>query len=207
MKTIGIVLGVIFAGLVGIAGITGLWGVGVYNKVVGGNENVDSKWSQVMNVYQRRADLIPNVVATVKGAANFEKDTLTQVAQARASVGQFKVDNSIVNDPEQFQKFQAAQGMLGQALSRIMIVQERYPELKANANFQALMVTLEGTENRIAVERREYNEAAQEFNTTIKRFPGSLIASYTGFKPKAYFQAEESAKTAPKVSFESAAAK
>jgi len=182
-----------------------LWAVGVYNTVVTKNEAVSSAWSQVQNVYQRRSDLIPNIVETVKGAAKFEKSTLVEIAQARASVGQFKIDQSILNNPQQFAKFQQSQGLLGSALNHLMIIKEQYPELKANDNFQHLMVELEGTENRIAVERKTFNDTAQDFNTTIKRFPGNIVAGYAGFKEKPYFEAEESAKAAPKVNFADAA--
>lgn len=195
------IIGVIFVGLLVLAGTTGLWAVGTYNGLVNKNEAVSQSWSQVQNVYQRRSDLIPNIVATAGAAAKFEKSTFVEIAAARASVGQFKVDSSIVNNPQEFAKFQQAQGFLGQALGKLMVIKENYPELKANKNFENVMIELEGTENRISVERKTFNETAQEYNQTIKRFPGSFVANFGGFKEKAYFQADAQAQTAPKVNF------
>ena len=184
-----------------------LGGVGVYNGLVGAREAVDSQWAQVENVYQRRADLIPNLVASVKGAANFEQQTLTQVVEARSKVGQVtaQATGAILNDPQKFQQFQQAQDQLSSALSRLLVVVERYPELKAVQGFQDLMTQLEGTENRIAVERRRFNEVAQDYNTRLKRFPAVLVAGAMGFQPRPYFQAQTGAETAPKVDFGSAA--
>ena len=178
-------------------------GVGTYNSLVGSSQAVDAQWSQVENVYQRRADLIPNLVASVKGAANFEQSTLTQVIEARSRVGQIsgQATQEILNDPQKFQQFQQAQDSLSSALSRLMVVVERYPELKAVAAFRDLMTQLEGTENRIAVERRSFNQVAQEYNTRVRKFPAALFASMFGFKPKPYFQAQAGAETAPTVDF------
>jgi LemA protein len=177
-------------------------GMGTYNNLVGRSQAVDAQWSQVENVYQRRADLIPNLVATVQGAATFEKSTLEAVTQARASVGRMQVDpRNLPNDPQAFARFEQAQNALSGALSRLMVVVERYPELKANANFRDLQAQLEGTENRIAVERMRYNERAQEYNTARLRFPANVYARLFGFGEKAYFRAQPGAETPPKVDF------
>ncbi len=194
-----IILIVVLAGLVGVVG----WFIRTRNNFVRVEENVKQMWSQVENVYQRRFDLIPNLVATVQGYASHERETFTAVTEARAKVGQVSAQGigNMINDPQSFAKFQEAQGALSSALSRLMVVVEKYPELKANENFMDLQRQLEGTENRITVERKRYNEAAQQFNTGIRLFPASLIASLTGFKEKAYFQAETGAATAPKVQF------
>ncbi|MCK9279861.1 MAG: LemA family protein [Melioribacteraceae bacterium] len=178
-----------------------MWGVGVYNNLVGLDEGVKQSWSQVENQYQRRIDLIPNLVSTVKGVANFEKETYTAVTEARAKAGQTKIDASQLTDPVAFQKFQAAQDQLSGALSRLMVTVEAYPQLKANENFLQLQSQLEGTENRIAVERMKFNQVVQVFNTTIKRFPASLIAGFTGFSEKQYFAAVAGSDQAPKVEF------
>lgn len=179
--------------------------VGGYNTLVRLDQAAQAQWAQVENAYQRRADLIPNLVETVKGAANFEKETLTAVTEARAKVGQVTSGamQNIVNDPAAFQKFQQAQDQLSSALSRLMVVVERYPELKANQNFRDLQAQLEGTENRVAVERMRFNEAAQAFNTKRNSFPTVLVASLFGdqFKPKAYFQSQPGAEKAPTVKF------
>lgn len=196
-----IVLG-IFAviALFGVASCS--WGVGVYNGIATSGQSADAAWSQVQNVYQRRYDLIPNLVETVKGAANFEKSTLTAVAEARASVGKVTVDmKNATPTVEQLKEFQAAQSGLGAAMSRLMVVSEQYPQLKANENFLSLQAQLEGTENRISVERRNFNEAVLDYNNRIVRFPGSLIASSFGFQKRAFFEADAGAKTAPKVQF------
>jgi LemA protein len=179
--------------------VAGLSVMGSYNKLVKLDENVKSKWGQVENVYQRRADLVPNLVATVKGAAAFEKETYTAVTEARARVGQVTFNK--VPDAAELQKFQTAQDGLSSALSRLLVVAERYPDLKATENFRDLQAQLEGTENRIAVERKRFNEAAQDFNTARRRFPTVFIASLFGFAEKPYFQATAGAETAPKVSF------
>ncbi len=174
-----------------------------YNSLVGLNQRVDAAWAQVQNVYQRRADLIPNLVSTVSGAANFEKSTITEVTQARASVGQVKIDPSKApTDAAELAKFQQAQDQLSSALSRLLVVSENYPQLRATANFRDLQAQLEGTENRIAVERKSFNEAVQSFNTAIKRFPTVLFAGMLGFKTRPYFTAQPGAETVPKVQFD-----
>ncbi len=177
------------------------WGISTYNALVTLNESVNQSWSQVENQYQRRADLIPNLVNTVKGYANFEKSVLTAVTEARAKVSQMTVTPEVLNDPVAFEKFQAAQGELSGALSRLLVTVENYPELKANESFLQLQAQLEGTENRISVERRKFNETVQNYNTTIKRFPASFLAASFGFKEKQYFKAIPGAETPPKVQF------
>jgi LemA protein len=183
--------------------IFGMYLVSVYNGLVGAQQAVESQWAQVQNVYQRRADLIPNLVASVKGAANFEQTTLTQVIEARSRVGQLSPQASaeILNDPAKFAQYQKAQDSLSSALSRLMVVVEQYPQLQAVQAFRDLMVQLEGTENRVAVERRTFNQVAQDYNTRIRRFPAALVAPMMGFQPKPYFQAAPGAETAPKVDF------
>lgn len=174
--------------------------IGKYNSMVTLEEGVDAAWSQVENVYQRRADLIPNLVATVKGYAEHEQETFKAVTEARSKVNNINLEG-IVNDPETMRNFQAAQSGLSGALSKLMVVQERYPDLKANQNFLDLQTQLEGTENRITVERNRFNKVAQGYNTTIRQFPGSIYAGMFGFERKAYFEAESGAETAPEVSF------
>jgi LemA protein len=197
-KIVGLVLAVVL--LVG-----GVSCVGGYNKLVRLSQAVDGQWAQVENAYQRRADLIPNLVETVKGAAKFEKDTLTAVTEARARVGQItpQATEKIVNDPAAFQRFQQAQDGLSSALSRLLVVSEQYPDLKATANFRDLQVQLEGTENRISVERMRFNQTAQEFNTARNSFPTVVIAGLFGsrFAEKAYFHATAGAATPPQVKF------
>jgi LemA protein len=171
-----------------------------YNKIVGYDQDVKSKWGQVENQYQRRMDLIPNLVNTVKGAADFEKSTLTEVIQARASATQIKVDPNDLS-PEKIQQFQAAQGQLSQALGRLMVVSERYPQLTATQNFKDLQAQLEGTENRITVARMDFNNSVQTYNTSIKQFPTVLYAGMFGFKEKGFFQAQPGAEKAPTVDF------
>jgi LemA protein len=205
MKKFGIIFGVLAAvliiGLI-IVGILALTAGGSYNHLVALNQEVDSQWAQVENNYQRRADLIPNLVSTVSGAANFEKSTLVEVTQARASVGQIKIDpNKAPGDPATLQQFDQAQGQLSTALSHLMVVVERYPDLKATENFQELQAQLEGTENRIAVARMDFNTAVQAYDTAIKSFPAVLFAGAMGFQPKPYFSAAPGAETAPKVQF------
>jgi LemA protein len=191
--------------LVLLALFVGLFGVGSYNSLVTLGQGVDAQWGQVQNAYQRRLDLIPNLVETVKGAAAFEKDTFTAVAEARSKAGQVTADGlkNVANDPQAFEKFQQAQAGLSSALSRLMVVVEKYPELKANQNFRDLQAQLEGTENRISVERMRFNEAAQAFNTKRMSFPTVLIAGFFGsrFNEKQYFKAQEGAEAAPKVKF------
>jgi LemA protein len=171
-----------------------------YNSMVKLDEQVTSQWAQVENVYQRRVDLIPNLVSSVKGAANFEKETLTQVIEARAKATSISVDPTKLT-PESIAQFQAAQGQLGQSLGRLLATVEAYPELKANQNFLELQAQLEGTENRITVERQKFNTVTQEYNSTIRTFPNNLTAGMFGFKAKGYFQAEAGANKAPKVEF------
>lgn len=196
MKTALIVLAVIAAVLFGIF----TWGVGVNNQLVGLDEAVNQAWAQVENVYQRRLDLIPNLVETVKGYAEHEKSTFVEVTEARSKAAG-TISKDVLSDPAKFQQFQESQAQLSSALSRLMVVVERYPELKANENFMQLQAQLEGTENRITVERGRFNEAAQAFNTFARRFPASFIANLRGFKTKEYFKADAAAKVAPKVQF------
>ena len=185
-----------------VALVAAVYVTGVYNSLVGLDQKVQAQWGQVENVYQRRADLIPNLVETVKGAAAFEQDTFTAVTEARAKVGQVQVNAGGLT-PDAFAQFQEAQAGLSSALSRLLVVVEKYPELKATENFKELQAQLEGTENRITVERMRFNETAQAFNTKRNRFPAVLIAGLFGekFKDKPYFKAQEGAETAPKVQF------
>src|SRR5258705_686401 len=197
MKTALVVVGV----LVLIVVIACAWGVGLNNKIVTADVAVNEKWAQVQNVYQRRADLIPNLVETVKGFATQERTVLEEVTRARASAGSIKATPELLNDPAAFKKFQDAQNQLGGALSRLLVTVERYPELKSNQNFLALQSQLEGTENRITVERQRFNEAVREYNTKIKLMPGALMARVMGFKEKAFFESAPGSETAPKVKF------
>jgi LemA protein len=198
--------------LLGVAGCLGILLLGVlvlggfaalsYNNLVRRSQEADRAWAQVQNVYQRRADLVPNLVRTVQGAANFEKSTLEEVVRARASVGNIQVNpNQAPTQAAELEKFQQAQGQLQSALSRLLVVVERYPELKANANFLDLQAQLEGTENRISVERGRFNEAVQAYNTVVKRFPTVLYAGLFGFKEKPYFAATAGAERPPTVDF------
>src|ERR1041384_5758292 len=176
--------------------------MGSYNRLVKSQQSVDTQWAQVQTVYQRRADLIPNLVNTVSGAANFEKSTLTEVTNARASVGRVQLDPSKApTDAKQLQEFQAAQGQLSNALSRLLVVAENYPQLKATENFQGLQAQLEGTENRISVERNKFNTVVQDYNVAVKRFPTNMIAGMFGFPPRPFFAAQEGAEKAPTVNF------
>jgi LemA protein len=176
--------------------------IGGYNRLVKLQQSVDQSWAQVQNVYQRRADLIPNLVNTVSGAANFEKSTLTAVTNARASVGRVQLDpNKAPTDAAQLEEYQAAQGQLSNALSRLLVVVERYPELKANQSFLGLQAQLEGTENRISVERGNFNTAVQSYNTTVRSFPTNLIAGMFGFAQRPFFAAQTGAERAPAVNF------
>jgi LemA protein len=176
---------------------------GTYNRLVRSQQAVDQSWAQVQNVYQRRADLIPNLVNTVSGAANFEKSTLTEVTNARASVGRVQLDpNKAPTDAAQLQEFQAAQGQLSNALSRLLVVVERYPELKANQNFLSLQAQLEGTENRISVERGNFNSTVQNYNVAVRSFPTNFIAGMLGFAPKPFFTAQPGAERPPPVQFQ-----
>jgi LemA protein len=196
MKTSYIVIGVIILLLF----FGGCGCVGSYNSIVSLDQNAQSKWGTVQTDYQRRADLVPNLVATVKGVANFEKSTLVDVTNARARATSIQVDPTKLT-PETIQKFQAAQGQLTGALSRLLVASERYPELKATENFSGLQAQLEGTENRIAVSRRDFNEAVQAYNTKIKSFPSNIVAKFGSFTEKGYFQADAASANAPKVQF------
>ena len=178
-----------------------LWAFGVYNSLVRLDQQVNEKWAQVQNVYQRRADLVPNLVETVKGFATQERTVLEEVTKARASVGGIKATPELVNDPAAMKKFQDAQNQLGGALSRLLVTVERYPELKSNQNFLALQSQLEGTENRITVERMRYNEAVRDYNTRLRLAPGSIVARMAGFKEKAFFEATPESQAVPKVKF------
>lgn len=187
--------------------VVGISLAGTYNRLVTLGQEVDKQWAQVENQYQRRYDLVPNLVATVQGAAQFEKSTLEAVTQARASVGRAQVTpGAAPTDPAQLAQYEQAQAALGSALQRLLVVVEKYPELKANANFRDLQAQLEGTENRIAVARMDYNKAAQEYNTAIKRFPTNLAAGMLGFKEKPYFKATPGSERAPAVQFNFGAA-
>ena len=186
--------------IIGVLVLIALMGSCSYNGIVKLDENAKSKWGTVQTDYQRRADLIPNLVATVKGVANFEKSTLIAVTEARAKATSIQVDPTKLT-PETIQKYQAAQGQLSTALGRLLVAAENYPQLKANENFSGLQAQLEGTENRIAVSRRDFNEAVQGYNTKIKSFPTNIIAKITGFAEKGYFQADAAAANAPKVQF------
>ncbi len=177
------------------------WFVGHYNSLVTLEEQVTQSWSQVENQYQRRVDLIPNLVNTVKGYATHEQETFLAVTEARSKVNNINVSSDMLNNPQAFQKFQAAQSNLGSALSRLLVTVEKYPDLKANENFLQLQAQLEGTENRISVERRKFNQSVQMFNTTIRRFPANIIAGIAGFTKKEYFKAIEGSDVAPKVEF------
>ena len=182
--------------------IIGAWAVSKYNALVPLSQAVDAQWAQVQNVYQRRADLIPNLVKTVEGAANFEKSTLTDIVNARASVGQVKIDASKAPDAETLQKFQQAQDGLSSALSRLLVVVERYPDLKSNQNFLNLQSQLEGTENRISVERGRFNDAVQRYNTAQKSFPAVIFAGMFGHTVRPYFTATAGSDKPPTVQFD-----
>lgn len=199
-KTLIAILGVIGLLLVVALIIVG-WVTSTYNQLVSLDEMVNQAWSQVENQYQRRYDLIPNLVETVKGYAKHEREVFTQVTEARAKVGQITITPEVLKDPQAFARFQQAQDALSSALSRLLAVAENYPQLKANENFLQLQAQLEGTENRIAVERRRYNEVVQRYNTYIRRFPANIIAGMFGFKERPYFRAVEQAQEAPKVQF------
>jgi len=192
-----IILAVVALVVVGLV----VWGVGVNNQLVRADQDVNEKWAQVQNVYQRRADLIPNLVETVKGFAAQERTVLEEVTRARASASSIQLTPEALNDPKALERFQAAQNQLSGALSRLLVTVERYPDLKSNQNFLALQSQLEGTENRIAVERRRFNESVREYNTRLRLFPGSVVAGMVGFRPKAFFEAAPDAATPPKVKF------
>ncbi|MGD9899719.1 MAG: LemA family protein [Calditrichaceae bacterium] len=198
MKKSWIIIGVII--LVVIFLFTSL--KGYYNNFVTLEENVNQKWSQVENVYQRRADLIPNLVEIVKGYASHERETLEAVVNARSKVGgQINIGPEVLNNPQAFAQFQQAQGALTSALQRLMVVVERYPDLKADQRFADLQTQLEGTENRISVERGRFNESVQGYNTSIRKFPAVMLAGMFGFQQKVYFQADAGSENAPKIQF------
>ena len=186
--------------VLGILAIIALWVANVYNGLVAAEEQVESAWAQVENQYQRRSDLVPNLVATVKGYAEHESETLQGVVDARARATQITIDPANAT-PEQLAAYQAAQGELSQALGRLLAVAESYPDLKANENFRGLQQQLEGTENRIAVARQLFNDEARAYNTQVRRFPANIIAGIFGFEKKPYFEAEDDAKHAPQVAF------
>lgn len=193
-KHLGIVITIV------IIAIILIWGIGGYNGLVTESENVDNSWANVETQYQRRADLIPNLVNTVKGYATHERETLEGVMKARSEATQMKVDASNLT-PEKLAEYQKAQGNISSALGRLMVIQERYPELKANENFQELQAQLEGTENRINVARKDFNDAAKSYNVSIRRFPKNILANLFGFEKKAYFEAQAGAEKAPEVKF------
>ncbi len=195
----GLLIGLVV--VVILVGGTLAWAVSVSNQLVVAEQNVNEKWAQVQNVYQRRADLVPNLVETVKGFAAQERTVLEEVTKARASATAIQLSPQALADPKAVERWQAAQNQLGGALSRLLVTVERYPDLKSNANFLALQTQLEGTENRITVERRRFNEAVRDYNTRLRLFPGSVVASMAGYAPKAFFEATPDAATAPKVKF------
>src|SRR5256886_8379701 len=197
MRAALVALAVVVVLVVGVV----VWAIGVQNRLVGLEQDVNEKWAQVQNVYQRRADLIPNLVETVKGFPTQERTVLEEVTRARASATGVQLTPEALNDPKAMERFQAAQQQLTGALSRLMVTVERYPDLKSNQNFLALQTQLEGTENRIAVERRRFNESVREYNTTLRLFPGSIVANMNGFRPKTFFEAAPDAATPPRVKF------
>jgi len=189
--------------LLAVTSIFSLSGCARYNRLVTLEQNVNKKWADVQSVYQRRADLIPNLVQTVQGAADFEKTTLTDVTNARASVGQVKLDpTKAPTDAAQLEEFQKAQGQLSSALSRLLVVSENYPQLRATEGFQTLQAQLEGTENRISVERNNFNAAVQEYNTALEQFPTNMLNKMFGFKARPFFTAQAGAEKAPEVKFD-----
>jgi LemA protein len=197
MRVALIVLAVVVLAVVGIA----VWAVGINNTLVGLDQEVASRWAQVQNVYQRRADLIPNLVETVRGYAAHERAVLEEVTRARANASSIQLTPQALSDPEAMKKFQAAQAQLSGALSRLLVTVERYPDLKANQGFLALQTQLEGTENRISVERQRYNDAVRAYNVYVRRVPNNIIAGMFGFHAKAFFEAAPDAATPPRVKF------
>jgi LemA protein len=195
----GLLIGLGAIVLIVIASVA--WGIGINNRLVNLEQDVNAAWAQVQTAYQRRADLIPNLVETVKGFAAQEREVLESVTRARASASGVQLTPEALSDPRALERFEAAQGQLSGALSRLLVTVERYPELKSNQNFLALQTQLEGTENRIAVERRRYNEAVRAYNTQVRVFPASVVAGVAGFPPKAYFEATPDAATPPRVKF------
>ena len=186
--------------LIGLVVIAILWVRGIYNNTVAKDEAIAGQWGQVETAYQRRGDLIPNLVNTVKGYAEHERETLTEVIEARAKATNVSIDPSNL-DPQAIQQFQAAQDGLSQALGKLMVVVERYPDLKANQNFLDLQQQLESTENRIAVERRKFNDVTRDYNTFIRKFPSNILAGIFGFETKGYFESTEGSEVAPTVEF------
>jgi len=199
MKTLTLRCGAVIVALTALHGLTGC---NTYNRLVMLEQNVNKKWADVQSVYQRRSDLIPNLVNTVQGAANFEKSTLTEVTNARASVGRVQLDpNKAPTDAKQLEEFQQAQGQLSNALSRLLVVSENYPQLRATEGFRNLQAQLEGTENRISVERNNFNAAVQDYNTALSTFPTNMLNKMFGFQPKPFFTAQAGAEKAPTVNF------
>jgi LemA protein len=195
--------GLLIVGIIVLAIVVGLAWASSYNNLVSLKQGVDAKWAEVENQYERRADLIPNLVNTVSGAANFDKSTLIAVTDARASVGQVKIDpNHAPTDPAQLQQYEQAQGSLGNALSRLLVVSENYPDLKSNQNFLDLQAQLEGTENRITTARNYFNQAAQSYNTAVQSFPSNFVAGFSGFTVRPYFTAKEGSDVPPPVHFD-----
>ena len=197
LVVLAVVLGLLIVMALGLVA----WGTRTYNRFVALEQRVDQAWSDVENVYQRRLDLIPNLVETVKGVAGFEKETYTAVAEARAQAGSIQLTPELIRDPQALARFDQAQSALSSALSRLLVTVERYPELKANQNFLDLQAQLEGTENRIAVARKRFNEVVRAYNTATRQFPARIVASFAGFEPRAYFRAAAGAETAPRVEF------
>src|SRR5713101_1057906 len=195
----GLLIALAVIGLIAVGVV--VWAIGVNNSLVQTEQDVNEKWAQVQNVYQRRADLIPNLVETVKGFATQERTVLEEVTRARASATSIQLTPEALNDPKAMERFQAAQNQLSGALSRLLVTVERYPDLKSNQNFLALQSEPAGTENRIAVERMRFNQAVRDYNTRIALFPGSFVARFAGYTPKVYFEAAPDAQTAPKVKF------
>ncbi len=201
MRRALIVLAAVSAIVLISALLSASWLIKVRNEFVAAEEQVNQRWAQVQNVYQRRYDLVPNLVETVRTYAAHERETLQSIAEARSRAGQVQLSSDVLDDPDRFRQFQRAQAELGGALGRLLAVAENYPQLKANENFLQLQSQLEGTENRIAVERRRFNEAAQAYNTRLRSFPAGMVADLFGFKPRPYFEAQEEAQAAPRVKF------
>jgi LemA protein len=201
MKKGTIALLAVLGGIVLLAILLVSWGTGVYNSLVKLDETVNQAWAQVQNQYQRRMDLIPNLVETVRGYASHEREVFEKVAEARSNAGKLQITSDVLNNPQAFQRFQEAQGAISSALSRLLAVAENYPQLKANENFLQLQQQLEGTENRIAVERKRFNEVVQDYNVRVRTFPTAILAGMFGFGQKQYFQAEPGSEKAPKVQF------
>jgi LemA protein len=194
--------GLLVLAVIALIVIIGLgWAVSVNNRLVGRDQTVQESWAQVQNIYQQRADLVPNLVETVKGFAAQERTVLEEVTRARANVAGIKVTPEVLNDPAALRKFQEAQNQLSGALSRLLVTVERYPELKSNQNFLQLQSQLESIENRVAVERRRFNESVRDYNTEVRRVPGSLVASFRGFREKPFFEAAPGSEAAPKIKF------